>query len=65
MISQERMEEMEDDFWSESNDDYTQEWREDLTDEETRLVDKWDRKYAQGTIKLCEQILDIEKEKTK
>jgi len=63
MITQDRIDEMEDDFWSESNDEDTQEWREDLTEEETKVVDKWDRKYAQGTVSLCQQILDIEKEK--
>jgi len=61
MISKERMDEMEEDFWSESNDEDTQEWREDLTDEEIKVVDKWDQSYVQGTVKLCQQILDIEK----
>ena len=56
------MDEMEEDFWSESNDEDTQEWREDLTDEEIKVIDKWDRKYAQGTVNVCKQILDFKKE---
>ena len=61
MITKERVSEMEEDFWNESNDEDTQEWRDDLTDEEIKVVDKWDRKYAQGTVKLCQHIIDIEK----
>ena len=65
MVTKERIEEMEENFWSESNDEDTQDWRETLTDEEMKLVDKWDNEYAKITVKLCKQILDIENNKNK
>ena len=38
---------------NETNDEETQEWREDLSEEETMLVEIWDQRYADG----CESIL--------
>lgn len=61
MITEERVDELQDLFWSETNEDWTQEWRDDLTDEEEFLVKKWDRDYTQSTLKLCEQILEHQK----
>lgn len=46
MISKERIEELESYFWDETNDEETQEWRDDLTEEERKIVDVWDNKYA-------------------
>lgn len=42
MITPERIRQMEDNFWAETNDPTTEEWREDLTAEELTLVARWD-----------------------
>lgn len=57
MISKERMEELEHYFWEESNDEDTQEWREDLNEEEEKLVSEWDKKVCRGMATLCEKII--------
>ena len=43
MISPERKEELEELFWSETNEEWTQQWRFDLTEEEADLVDAWEQ----------------------
>jgi hypothetical protein len=57
MISNERLEELESYFWEESNDEDTQLWREDLSEEEDKLISEWDKKYNVGIANLCEQII--------
>ena len=52
-----RIEELQDLFWSETEDEWTQEWRDDLTPEESALVDEWDRAYDSGMLKLMERIV--------
>ncbi len=42
MIVSERIRQMEENFWAETNDPTTEEWREDLTAEELALVAQWD-----------------------
>lgn len=41
------------------NEEY-QDWYEGLTNEEKTLIDKWDRQYMRGTLKLCKDILQHE-----
>lgn len=57
-------EEREDDlfrWWcDESEDPDTWLWRDDLTAEETALVDQWDRGYCSGVIQMCEKMLEME-----
>jgi hypothetical protein len=57
MISKERIEELESYFWDETNDVETQEWRDDLNDEEEKLISEWDEKYAVGIGTLCKEIM--------
>lgn len=42
MLTPERIRQMEDNFWAETNDPSTEEWRENLTAEELALVAQWD-----------------------
>jgi hypothetical protein len=58
MISQERIEELESYFWDETNDEDTQEWRNDLDEEEEKLVDKWEKQYWGGYIRLCTELAE-------
>lgn len=58
-ISKERMEDL-DRAWNESDfmdDDEYREWFEDLTEEEQELICSWDEQYRQGTLRICEKIL--------
>jgi hypothetical protein len=57
MISKERIEELEDCFWNESNDEYTQEWRDDLNAEEEQIVSEWDQNYNSAFTSMCKEIL--------
>lgn len=48
-------------WWGwESEDSDTWAWREDLTPEETALVEQWDRAYCSGVHQMCEKILEME-----
>lgn len=61
-ISPERIEELET-AWNESalmDDDEYREWYEDLTPGEQALIDAWDKEYAKGMLRLCEDILERE-----
>lgn len=42
---EERVKELLDLYWNETNDEETQEWREDLTPTEKKLVRTWDKDY--------------------
>lgn len=57
MISENRLQEMEDLFWSETNDPETEEWRDDLTPEEADIVAEWDERTANGMARLIGDIL--------
>ena len=56
-VSDERRDELLELFWSETNEDWTQEWRDDLTPEESALVDEWDDVYEKGVLRLMERIV--------
>ncbi|MGO5114205.1 hypothetical protein ACTQ33_04115 [Candidatus Avoscillospira sp. LCP25S3_F1] len=51
MITPERIRQMKDNFWAETNDPTTEEWREDLTDEELALVARWDDEWDSSVAK--------------
>lgn len=57
MISKERLEEMEYYFWGETNDEDTQEWRDDLNNEEEKMVSEWDERVKKGISNLCGEII--------
>jgi hypothetical protein len=63
MITSQREDDMYENWMAESNDPETEEWRDELTDDEQKLVDEWDRGYNTGIRKMCERILELEKEK--
>lgn len=42
MIDPERLRQMENNFWAETNDPTSEEWREELTVEELALVEEWE-----------------------
>jgi len=56
-ISKERLDELEECFWSETNDEWTQEWRDELSPAESAIVDEWDGDYEKATRKLVEAIV--------
>ena len=60
MISQERFDELQELFWSETNESWTQEWRDELTPEEAEIIDKWDNKVADGMYQLASRIIELE-----
>lgn len=60
MITDERIEELSPLFWAETNDPESEEWRDELTAEETALVEQWDRQVETGVYSLCKAILGRE-----
>ena len=61
MILKERLEEIENYFWDESNDEDTQDWRMNLNVEEEKLVSAWDRKFSNAIVTICSKILSKNK----
>lgn len=59
MIDPERLRQMEDNFWAETNDPDSEEWREDLTAEEAALVAEWDERVAAGITQMIEDTLRL------
>ena len=59
-VSQEREEELSWCCMNETSEPDTQEWREDLTGDETVMVEQWDEQYARGFAGLAQAILDLE-----
>ncbi len=51
-------------YWNnETADEDTQEWREEITAvDEQLLIEEWDNNYNTGILKLCEEILEAERE---
>lgn len=47
-----RYEELQQLFWSETNESETQEWRDELTEEEAAMVKQWDSELQSGIAKL-------------
>lgn len=61
-ITKDRLAELAD-FWNaETNDIETQEWRDDLTPEESKIIDGWDRHYASGLHKILQNIIALQRE---
>lgn len=54
MLTDERIAEMQDNFWAETNDPATEEWRDELTAEEAALVARWDAKVDAGLADLLQ-----------
>lgn len=52
MIDPERLRQMEDNFWAETNDPASEEWREELTAEEAILVAEWDARVEAGITRM-------------
>jgi len=63
MLSDDRLDELSECFWSETNEDWTQEWRDYLTAEESALVDEWDAGVAEGMYKIAKRILELDKKR--
>ena len=59
-ISQQRLDDLHDLFWSESNEEWTQKWRDGLTTEESALIDTWDNAVDQGMYNICKRILELD-----
>lgn len=55
-----REEELRSCFWEETNDPDSEEWREDLTKDETAMVEQWDESSANGFSRLAQDILNRE-----
>lgn len=51
-----RYEQLQSNFWEETNDPETQEWRDELTADEAAMVAKWDEQTAQGMENLVADI---------
>ena len=59
-VSQEREEELSWYFMHETDEPDTQEWREDLTGDETVMVEQWDEQFSRDFAELAQAILDLE-----
>lgn len=59
-ISEERKERLCSYWLEETEDAETEEWRKELTAEEERLVDSWDRQYAVEFEKLAKALAEAE-----
>lgn len=57
-VSEEREAELQRLFWDETNEPETQEWREELTADETAMVEQWDLQTAKGFSQLATEILE-------
>lgn len=40
MITPERKADLQDSFWNETNEEWTQEWRDELIEEENKLIEQ-------------------------
>lgn len=61
-MTEERKQELcrEWDISDQLDDEEYKDWYNDLTGEEQKLIDTWDKQYQQGIKKICEDILDFE-----
>ena len=57
----ERLDEMNRDFWEETNDPESEEWREDLTPEEAEIVAEWDGDFLEGYTRLWQDVAEAAK----
>lgn len=46
----ERLKQLKENFWAETNEPWTEEWRDELTPEEAALVETWDDRVATGPV---------------
>lgn len=60
MVSEARKDEMLENWWAETDEEWTEEWRDELTPEETALVEQWDNQYCKGMARMAQAILDAE-----
>ncbi|WP_312611332.1 hypothetical protein [Oscillibacter sp.] len=61
-ITEDRLAELADNWNEETSDPETQEWRDDLTQDEAKIIDGWDMGYAVGIHKLCQDIIAMYRE---
>lgn len=61
MPTKERIESLYSLWLNETNEDWTSEWREDLTQKELELVEQWDNDYCRGVLRICQEILSLER----
>lgn len=61
-ISKERLAEMADNWNDETCDPETEAWRKDLAAAEIAIIAGWDKGYASGVLKLCQDILALNRE---
>ena len=59
MIDPERLQQMKDNFWAETNDPASEEWREDLTAEEVALVAEWEDRVEAGITRMAADTLRL------
>ena len=59
MVSEERRDYLNYLWGEETSDPESWEWREELTAEELALVESWDERFAQGVLKISEDILAL------
>lgn len=52
-VSTEREQELRELFYAETNEPETEEWRESLSPEEQKMVEKWDELFDMGLSALC------------
>lgn len=62
MITNERFQEMQDAFWAETNDPATEAWRDNLTDEEAKIVARWDERVNAGITELYNDLEHLREE---
>jgi hypothetical protein len=60
-MTKKRLEELDALWGAETNDEETWEWRKDLTEEETRIIELWDDGFTEKYLKLCRDILELDK----
>ena len=60
-MTKERIQELSDLFWSETEVPWTQAWRGNLTNEEYFLIREWDIQISRGFRNLCTEIHRLQK----
>lgn len=60
-MDQEQIESLMDLWEHETEDEETWEWRDELTPEEAKLVEGWDKSWGSGVLRLCEDILESDR----
>ena len=60
MITEERLDELQKLFWTETDVPWTQEWRANLTNEEYYVVREWEIQISRGFRNLYSEILKFQ-----